>query len=117
MGIFALRIALVLQGEGKQRYYKVRFDDGDVQDFSLLELRHILVDEPTEGEQTGVDEMLQNESSNGAHSLAAASDTQALSAEMVAKKAPVSSSKGGVSAPQPPQQHAADVDLLMGLTT
>ena len=32
-------------GEGKQRYYKVRFDDGDVEDYSLLELRQILKEE------------------------------------------------------------------------
>ncbi len=109
---------MVPQGEGGQRHYTVRFDDGDVQDVSLFELRNILIDEPSEGEQLEVNETLQNESPNHARLLPAARDTQSLPAKMAKEEALASSSKGGMSAARPPQQqHDADVELLMGLTT
>ena len=99
--------------QSKSRYYKVRFDDGDVQDFSLLELRHILVDEATANgsEQPGVaEEVPQRKAQRDSQSLPAAT-------KMGAEAPPAFGSKGDVFSPGPPQQHAADVDLLMNLVS
>lgn len=98
-----------MQGDGKQRYYKVRFDDGDMQDFSLRELRHILVDElPTNiDEQTGAaQEALQGES---------LSETQPILGSSGTASRVASSSKDGALESQPQPQHADDADLLMNL--